>query len=181
MLTSKMTPEKNKLTLSLGDRIQLYTWRDFNTHTCQMTSAEAKQAVVGELKGHIYICDAQAFLNRFFPLGDKFENILQALVDNGDYNKSLSKWSSLPENGRYHNFSNLANAICRQALNLELTTPESVNSVWVDSDAQSPKSINTSLDRPDVVNVIGNREDWRQLEKLCPRVVRLVRFRKCFR
>jgi len=146
-----------------------------------MPSAEAKQAVVGELNGHIYVCDPEAFLNQFFPPGDKFDTILEGLTNDGHYNESLSKWSSLPQNGRYYDFSNLANAIRQQALNLELTTPESVNSSWVDSDIQFLKSTNAAPDRPCVANVIGNKEEWRQVEKLSLRVVRPARFLTYFR
>jgi len=173
MNIARFTDEVDSASFVHARRESMLGTSTMQTTARRTTSMEVKNAVVEDLNGHTYLCTPQQFLNQFFPSRTQFQGILDGLGDH--YDKSNRRWKIFPdkpggkEAGYYTPFADLANAICIKAKTHHLTTEKSVQSVWVDRHSLAPKSINpnAAMNRPDIVNVIGDGADWRQLENVC--------------
>ena len=70
-------------------------------------------------------------------------------------------------------FTDLNNVICIKVKTHHLTTKKSVQSVWVDRHFLALKLINpnAAMNRPDIVNVVGDGADCWQLENICHNIL----------
>ncbi|KAK0200518.1 hypothetical protein DFS33DRAFT_1397272 [Desarmillaria ectypa] len=108
------------------------------------------------------------FLDIFFPKCDSFSTLLNTLKSIGAYDASAGRWKSLPAQPRgselpyYIAFADAANAIGQAACGQN----EAPKRFWLDRHSSKPKSFtHAAANRPDVVNVLGNKDDWETLSE----------------
>ncbi|KAK0439031.1 uncharacterized protein EV420DRAFT_1753070 [Desarmillaria tabescens] len=108
------------------------------------------------------------FLDTFFPKCDSSSALLNTLKGIGAYDASAGRWKSLPAQPRgselpyYIAFADAANAVGQAACGEN----EAPKRFWLDRHSSKPKSFtHAAANRPDVVNVLGNKDDWETLSE----------------
>ncbi|KAK0438872.1 uncharacterized protein EV420DRAFT_1279836 [Desarmillaria tabescens] len=108
------------------------------------------------------------FLDTFFPKCDNSSALFNTLKSIGAYDASADRWKSLLAQPRgaelpyYIAFADAANAIGQAACGQN----EAPKRFWLDRHSSKPKSFtHAAANRPDVVNVLGNKDDWEMLSE----------------
>ncbi|KAK0184845.1 hypothetical protein F5146DRAFT_223367 [Armillaria mellea] len=112
--------------------------------------------------------DLNDFLDTFFPKCDNSSVLLNTLKGIGAYDASAGRWESLPPQPRsselpyYIGFADAANTVGQAACGQN----EAPKRFWLDRHSSKPKSFtHAAANRPDVVNVLGNKDDWETLSE----------------